>query len=335
MLVTAGVIFGMRPVMRRRRYIVVGILLLAGALAFVLFSGPAEPSYDGRSLSEWLEYRDQLVSPHDGNCVMDGKCRPNDWLSYRNELFTDEISETEAQSQEAVFTNAIAHIGTKAIPFLVKCIQFEEKPWQTAILAFIEAKCPNWSITCEFQIWRARHNQHRLTASYALAALGSRAESAIPELVRWLDRPSYVFAADALAGIGEKSAPALVAALTNAAAYEQIVFSLEILGTNAHPAIPLLVQNLKSTNTPLAERSVMMLGNFEFYTLCLPGLEEAMHDPRPQVRRAAVSVLATIGPEAMPALRPALNDPEPDIRAKVSNLMEKIDLISGPDRTEF
>src|SRR3954469_4010547 len=97
--------------MKTRRIVLV--LLAAGVIGLCAFLWPEpEPRYQGRKLSQWLLLRDS-APPF---------TRPNG-LNARLASFKSFPAVSYGSSAET--EDAIRHIGTNALPYLVKWIQYE------------------------------------------------------------------------------------------------------------------------------------------------------------------------------------------------------------------
>src|SRR5215510_13709512 len=92
--------------MRKRRFylLLIGAVVVIGVLVAVV-SGPREPEYNGRKLSEWVDdyNRDAWYS------------------SYRK--FHSQVAAEEA----------IKHAGTNALPWLLEWIQYEPPLWRRGL----------------------------------------------------------------------------------------------------------------------------------------------------------------------------------------------------------
>ena len=147
------------------------------------------------------------------------------------------------------------------------------------------------------------------TALLLLAALGPRAEGAIPAVLRWLTEPQAYLS---LAGIGPASVPALREVLRGADARrrERALTVLGMLGPDAAPALPEILAALKDPDgrfRALAAETLGKLGPAADVTV--PDLIAALEDGRFLGRIAAVSALAIRGKdrvEVVPALLAAL-----------------------------
>lgn len=168
-----------------------GILLLAGILGFaflvwmIIPPGSREPSYGGKPLSYWVLQIDTPTEPHD--------------------VLPEE---------------AIRHIGTNALPFLMKWLRDDP-------------------------IGNGRQESLGAGATKAFIALGSAAESTLPELSRLMSdtNPSPAFRAGEILGkYGKEALPIFLTKLTNRqdlALFPACAF-VKYLGTNARPAVPAL-----------------------------------------------------------------------------------------------
>jgi HEAT repeat protein len=104
----------------------------------------------------------------------------------------------------------------------------------------------------------------------ALRVLGPAAKGAIPDLAQVINDPKSAFSARsaifALVGLGDQAVPVLLAGLTNQISRHRLVF-VELMGTNALPAVPSLIKLLA--------------------------------DPDPGIRNAATNALLKIDPQSL------------------------------------
>jgi hypothetical protein len=192
-----------------------------------------------------------------------------------------EIKEIEggAEAQQA-----IEHIGPSAVPFLLKRI-----PERGSMIAF--------------------------------RILGPAAKSAIPELVTMATNelaaaskvqrpPSGLFAIGmnpltVLGWIGPNSLPALTMILSN---YNEpdirytTIQALQIIGTNAAPAVPALLPCLNDKNEMVAHEAVSVLGQIHSRQQAAFVALTNVLQTRPALRSEAVVALAGFGDEALPIL---------------------------------
>jgi hypothetical protein len=274
---------------RRRWYVIWGAVLLAGLWAAIRFWPVTEPSYEGRSLKQWLDGR-----------------------------ITGHVSRDE-------FANVIEHMGTNAVPYLLEYIQQEESSLKLEGYHFLRRAFPNSAITQRYYWWLGRQERQRRAAE-AFEVFGSRAEFAVPILDKCLDRLGCAdSAATALIHIGDKGLPHVFAALTNRPPLcaAVITIALSNYGSNAAPAIPAMIRNLQSTNASLARLSASTIGRISLQPeLVIPALQNTLKDPRADVRLGAIVGLSHFGDSARSALSQALNDSNPTNRLAATNYLK-------------
>ena len=170
----------------RRRFILIllGVGLLVGVLGLVVRPDP-EPEYGGKKLSEWvMQYS---VHHYDQNYIL----RTNE----------------EAGA-------AIAHIGTNALPYLLKWIKYEKPTWKTKSYDLVNAGVERLHAHYELI------DKKELRAYGAEIAFRALGREAIPELVRILSDPKATperaeRAAYALGCGGQDGLASLLPVLTN------------------------------------------------------------------------------------------------------------------------
>ena len=229
--------------------IIVGIGLVAVMLwSFRLSPGP---SYNGHTLSEWVEACGEY--PY----------TPKHWASM------PEIEE------------AIRHSGRRSVPFLLRWIR--DKP-------------------------RSSSGDDRQAAFRAVGAvsafgiLGTNANFAIPDLMRIAQRPDDYdwpnpdpawgvepqqfcneYAVFALANIGPNTVPSLLSLATNSSVNVQRndVYLLSTMGTNALPAIPLLLHYLQEPTNRVAVIAARSLGTLKLEpSIVVSALADALADKK-------------------------------------------------------
>jgi len=299
--------------MQKRRFIlllIAGVVLL-GAFGFAADPGP-EPEYGGKKLSEWV-----LVNGYDWRGgvgdSLPGAVRPS----------------TEAQVDAGI---AIHHIGTNAIPCLLKWIRYEPPLREDKANTTLE---PLTNRLASAQ-WSFVISQH-LRADGAVRSfrtLGLEATGAVDELTLLMNGPHSFTAnraAFALSYLGRAAVPAFLAALTNrqGVVRQRATALMEHLGTNARSAIPVLIPCLKDPDEDLANNAAQLLGKLKLEAgVVVPALIESLSDSRLTVRHAAVDALREFRGEAsvaVPALRKLLDDPDSAGRWFVTNAIRQID----------
>lgn len=219
-------------------------------------------------------------------------------------------SKNQARRHEAA--EAIRHMRTRAVPVLLKWIQYD--PW-------------------------GRYDDIWLGHPYPQAgfrALGSQGIDAIPTLTRLMNDPKASggtrhLAIESLAFIGKESLPSLMEVLKNPRATDRddVVYAVMFLGTNARPAIPLLIQCLDDQeNETLVVRAIRSLGALKFEpSLVVPALTKCLTNKETWFRREAAEALSNFGPAAassVPFLYARFLDPNHDVREAATNALLKI-----------
>jgi hypothetical protein len=174
--------------MRKRRKLI--WILLGCALVVVLlltFSREREPQYHGRSLSQWL-------------LLLEG--------GHSNE---PDISLHDAEE-------AMRHIGTNALPSLLKWLNYREQPWRTNLQTFSK-KLPQKVGYPLSRLALGHGPELQWMALSSLYFLGADAKPAIPAVTNLMaSQPPYtVNGVLALAQIGGDGLPTVLNVLTNQA----------------------------------------------------------------------------------------------------------------------
>jgi hypothetical protein len=249
------------------------ILVLVLLLGLALLS-QREPRYQGKSLTEWSQ---QYGSNHWG------------------------VANREAGMQAE---SAIREIGTNGIPFLLNLIRTRDFAVKKRLRAFVP------------QAWQThvglRDNSEKIrrTGAHGLAALGTNAGAAVPDLI---DVATHHPESD-----GRYTA----------------VFALRTLGSAAEPAIPLFIQCLTNKVATIRDEAAVGLGTVHRQPeIVVPALirylEFIKNSPaRTFEYRDAIQSLAQFGNEAKPAvptLLSLLDDPHAEVREAITNWLWKID----------
>jgi hypothetical protein len=234
-------------------------------------------------------------------------------------------------------------MGTNTIPYLLQWIQYEPPAWETKVEQFSE----------RFIRWRpfAHHlalAQSRADfASFAFRTLGPEAYSSIPELIRLMTnstgRTAPFHVASALAGMGKSALPSLIPILTNSppAARHMAFYAVSHMGTNALPAMPILLQCLGDKQENVVAGAIAALGELRLQPdLVVPALTNFLVGSRKWPRVNAVFALEKFGPPARPAvphLLALLTDSDPLVRTMSTNALHEIapETVSNPARLPF
>ncbi len=257
---------------KRRRILVAGLVLAAlGGVAWALFfTAEPEPVYQGKRLSAWLElYHTQYGMPDQ-----------------------DKVRHAD---------DAVRHIGTNAIPTLLRMLRLRDSASTLKLMALVQ-------------------KQHFVKIHFVPASQRNE----------WAARGFYV-----LGNTAREALPALLAIYEeNLAPYSRMCALQAVggIGPGAKAAVPFLLKVASDTNTPdlLVRRdAISALGQIHAEPeLVVPALAKALNDPRIILRVYAVMALEAFGPDAKPAV-PALlklfENQNPDQRLAIAQAVRKID----------
>ena len=321
---------------RRNRGVLIVCVILVCSLVWV-FLPDSQPSDQGRTLREWLH----IYQAGDSGRPYLGVTR-------------EQLGETESSEQRDAAA-AVRRMGARAIPNLLKWLQYRTSPWRGKLdgvvsrVGQIFVRQWGWSQTIFRTLRSPDEVDARSLGMLGFAILGEDAKSAIPELVRLTNHPDDQVRSRAIYALTRLGRDGLEALLRiadsdspeNGAAIGAIA-SMSYLGTNASPAIPLLVQTafdpdpdvaweairvlcslhiepelsfpaftnaLASTNRNLKISTIHYLGLFPAVTrLLVPRLSNCLHDADGVVSSKAQETLFPIAPEIF------LRSTDPNVR---------------------
>lgn len=294
--------------MRQRAKVLSVLAGLAVSLAVLLLaSRDREPWYEGRSYTDWL-------------AAYDLDCRE---------------SEDPVEPQTPAYW-ALRDIGTKAIPTLLKWVEHEPHPLRNRLRPLVQ-KLPDF-VAGNSYVTRLVQDPYPGARAYntslAFFVLGSNANYAIPALTRLMNNPSSeydgIVAALCLAEIGPAALPPLMSAAANPQTRCRIpaVAALGQMGSNALPAVPLLVECLTGTNQTVAESAAQSLCILRLRPdIVFPILTNRLHYLSPGAREFAAEWLGefeTTRPLSRSLLLGALGDPEQYVAERATDALKKI-----------
>ena len=294
----------MKPLLRR--------LLLCGALPVLLVTlavwswAPREPSWAGRSLSDWLKDFEPA--------------------RMRNPSAVDEQNAAAAR-------RAIQGMGTNCLPILLRRIgRVEPAPLEKMLikleefLAEQEVKIP-WTPT------QTRLEVGVSDACDAVNALGHQAVPAIPELKRWLLSSSDVkvsMGAYLLANIAPEGIEVLIAASTNRTVLNRAAVAgrLHSIASEHPQAFTALLAMTADADPSVRGQAGFLItsGRYEAAVIW-PVINRLLADVERSVRREILRKLDRFRGDlrpAEPALTALLTDPDPEIRSQANALLDKI-----------
>lgn len=296
---------------RHKKILILLALGLVVGLAVWHFGRDREPSYNGRTVTQWL-------------------------LIYEDPWESSDPSISSSQAAAA-----LRQFGTNAIPYLLRHLERVPSPSEQRIINVLELlpdKLTRSRIVMDFA-WRAGFETQSPGPWVGFIALGPIATPAVPDLQRIIaatNVPGNITRAAiyALLEIGpDVSFPILSNVIVDGKPQERAfaVYSLgrmRQLGETNNPATTLLLSCINSTNSDMADSAVHALGRLNVdANIVVPALEEALHAPRVSTRSAAATSLARFGVHATPAidsLRSLLNDPSQNVQFAASNALIEI-----------
>lgn len=215
---------------------------------------------------------------------------------------------------------AIAHMGTNALPWLIGWISYERPAWQNKIRGALQ---PGSALLGRIHLdWILSTKKEDLAAISpdAFEALGATAEPAISELTRMMNDPKAgrvsVRAAAALSEIGTNAFAALLPMLDSprndlkAEAIRGMANMGSDLGPNGCRAVPSLLRSLDGPDetmptSGLAWSAALALGAMKLDPLAVvPALAKAAQNPGNayRLRSRAIISLGRFGTEAGPSV---------------------------------
>jgi hypothetical protein len=280
-----------------------GGVAVAMALVVLLRYNP-EPSYGGRSFSQWCALQAELA----------------------------QSGGREVERQEAI--HAIRQIGTNGLPILIRSLR--DSPLSQKLRGFADRLPAGLSQT---RLLRLALTGDRVEPTAVFQILGPQASPAVPELTALMqatNRPDIASEATAcLAAIGSAGVPALVEAMSDPhlpccrfAAFEFSNADPAIFGTNAALAVPALAKLAVDADSELARLAIRALGRINRQPqVAVPALIVALHSTDNMVRFDAARSLMWVGSSAraaVPALLQCFNDPDWGVRMITTNALLNI-----------
>jgi hypothetical protein len=225
------------------------------ALIFWQAARTREPAYQGKSLSQWLQgYHLSAVGGPE-----------------------DEIEHAQRETDEAV-----RHIGTKAVPTLLRMLRAKDSDFKVKAMDLLSKQRLvriEWTSAWELNYW----------ASLAFQALGDSARPYVPVLVEIAEE-----------NISTNSRYCAIDSLTG-------------LGPTAEAAVPALLRWTTNADRHVRFGAINALGAIHAEPeKVVPVLTNALADPDPFVKRIAMKAMRDYGTNAKaaaPALLGLLNDP--------------------------
>ena len=214
---------------------------------------------------------------------------------------------------------ALQHIGTNAIPYLLRWVEAEKPHWTDRFRQKATSVLQPLGITIQ-----PRDRLGPMPLGLAFGSLGRQADGAIPALSHIIQTSTSQEVATAAAGslalLGDKGLLPLLAGITNRMTPRRsaCIQAASLLGSNVVPIMPYLIESLKAPDPEVAQataRTFRFLS--EFPDLVVAALAGALSHQDASVRCSAARALSELGRSAQPAegaLRAALSDPDPYVQ---------------------
>jgi hypothetical protein len=241
-------------------------IIIAFLIAIAVWPGEKEPEYQGKTLSEWLY---------------------TGWNS------------PEASPRQAEAADAVRHIGTNALPYLLRAVAYETPPSRKGIYRLMR-RVPRavwdafgWDEAIRMGSYRAS------SAMFGFRVLGDKASPAVPSLSQLMRGTNRTFSLNAMAALmwmGNAGLPTLVEAVTNktsptplrTAALSEIGY-MRARHTNAASTLPVLFECLREDDPEVVGAAAVALGNFKTEAArVVPALIASMQNSDSHVRREVV-----------------------------------------------
>ena len=295
--------------MRSKRGVLLTLLAcgVVGVTLVLAWPREAEPSYQGKRLSEWLSTYERGMQPS--------------------------ASDPEVQQRKRA-ERAVRTIGTNAVPVLLNWMDYEVPRWRDKLLtAYYRYLAPRGPLN--YGVYAAIVGAGEIRAEPAVGGfeiLGSEARQAVAELTRRMALGESR-AAVALGLIGEDGLAPLLAVLADRQSTNRIAAAMgigraETLGTNANRAVVALVQCLNDRDARVARSATLALGRLALEPdVAVPALTETVSGTNGRVRISAIIALGRFkdrARSAVPVLVKALGDPAEDVRAAATNAFHEI-----------
>lgn len=246
------------------------------------------------------------------------------------------MSEWLGMRDDALVSQAMANIGTNAIPVLIAWTAYEPTAFFRATLNTKNSF--HRYMPDQIAAMLRRPYAKSCLAVEAFRYLGTNATQAVPALTRIMrntNRPfASVHAVQALSYIGSDAFAPLLAQLADPnprlRSYTVTAIGhMSGMGTNAAAAIPLLVKYTRDKDPTVGMHAALALGNLHLEPeKVVPELTLCLHSTNhPEVRQGALWGLkgyCTNAKTAVPLIIQSFTDPDASIRQKATNALKAI-----------
>lgn len=304
-------------------------LLVLGLISWVvyLWSGPREPSYQGKTMTQWLQDLEPIIGSFN---TLASPPTPGMGPGLNVNRFMGGGPEPETITRHLRAIEAFRQMGAAAVPPLVRTLG-RPHPTLDRLWRYLETRSPIFAR--RIRLSRMEDMSRRTAVTQALAAVGPAARTAVPALLEWLKIPNdnYLIGLE-MQLLRSEDGPALMALLDHPQARmpaldllqqlrpqgvaptpalvrliddpdEQIrrkaFLVLGGLGPSARPAVPRLLEAARGTNFRARYQALRALGAIgEGATEAVPALQEWSRHTNTFIRLASLDALKQIAPEA-------------------------------------
>ena len=299
------------------------ILLLAVPLAFAATPEKGEPTYRGKPLSIWLK---QLRSDNEKDrqqaaITLEESIDPAGQAAVPVLIEALKDKDVVLSSRAASALGKIGPAAKAAAPALIATLKDKDRDFITRsdaarALGKIGAEAKT-VVPVLIQALADKDLDVRLRAAEALGNIGPEARDAIPALRRAFQKnegdlflaPTIV---SALGRMGKPAVPALIDALKSNQEFvrEKAATALGKLGPEAREAVPNLIEMLKKDDWKDRQRACQTLGRIGTEgRSAVPALKEAVKDRNAWVRESAAWAFVRIAPDAAKQARVPVPSP--------------------------
>jgi hypothetical protein len=283
------------------------LLFIAPGLIVLLFifrcctRGDAGPSYDGRSLKEWLEI-------------------------YEDSAFVSPNSSTTRTAEAAV-----RKIGTNGVPAMLRWITYEPSPWRQ----FGDRILVHTPVIVR-HVFRDRRSDELYAARDGFEILGPAATPAASELAHIMRDPQAQLACslviDALGAIGTNGLPFLLGEVEDTQAPGRWFAILRIArmqdkGIDVEQGASVLLQFVPSNGYFAGDAGYILVNLVEHSPSGLSMVVSNLDSTNKMTQLGAIEILGAAGGKAdgcAPDLRKLLSSADYNVRSAASNALENI-----------
>lgn len=290
-----------------------GLVLIFAVAVFCLHHSEPEPIYKGRPLSQWLD-------------------------DYNSALRVGVPADVQRDKQTAA-TAAVRSIGSNAVPFLVRWHTAKDSTFQIEVTKICNRiwntvhlrPTSNW-------LWKNSALYKRYNARISFIILRTEASSALPEVARQFaasDQSDTVLeSAICLSQLGTNGLKVLLETIQNPPSPLHFKKALDVicyvdyLGTNAAPAIPVLISVTKTNHTDDRWTAAIALGALKIYPQqTVPALRDVLQSTNSPYRAIVIRQIGAFGKDAkvaVPDLAQFLNDKNATVAESARNAIYQI-----------